>query len=365
MSAELKTYSNKYELFSWIRINSYKGLVVTGAFFYCMMRLCLRKQFQNYCQEYYDYVNRSQVFDPPRHYIYAFFACRLIHGAVAKEFFLYDFIHLNDRGRRQYITEISRYKIYQTYNGAKKRIEMQDKYLAYKAFQKFYKRDAIYITKDSKKEELEAFFSNRDGCIMKPNYQGCGRGIEIVRISDFPSREEAFAYILSMTDHILEELVVQSDVMHALHPQSVNTVRVYACRTKQGIEIFGSHLRIGLNDSVVDNAAQGGICVSITNDGYAWTSGVDEFGNIYLYHPNTNAYIPGMRLPQWEEAVKLVKEAMDVYPDIRFVGWDIAHTDSGWIIIEANDNAQFYGAQIPHHRGFRREIDKFLKESWG
>lgn len=360
MNAELNTYSSKFDMFTWMRINSYPGLVIVGFLFSFLLRLFLRKQYAFFSNEYDDYVKRSNVFDPPKHYKSAYFACLLIYGSVAKEFFLYDFIHLNDRGRRQFITEINRYKIYKTYNGAKKRIEMQDKYLAYQAFQKYYKREAIYITSDSTKEDLDSFFINRDSGIMKPNYRGCGRGIEIVRLQNFSSREEAYAYILSKTDHILEELVVQSEMMRSLHPHSVNTVRVYACRTTHGIEIFGSHLRIGKHGSVVDNAAQGGVCVSITNDGYAWTSGVDEFGNTYLYHPDTNAYLPGMRMPDWDNAVKLVTEAMDVFPDIRFVGWDLSHTNDGWIIIEANDNAQFYGAQIPHHRGFFKEIHQFL-----
>ena len=52
---------------------------------------------------------------------------------------------------------------------------------------------------------------------------------------------------------------------------------------------------------------------------------------------------------------------MLVFPDIRFVGWDLAYTDNGWIIIEANDNGQFHGYQIPYHHGCRKELENYIR----
>ena len=361
MAAEMKSYSDKYRVFTWIRLQSYRGTVFAGTLFTLFLKCAMSNKYRQFSEEYDEYIRAAGI-DPPKGCKKAYIACLLVYGAHVKEFFLYDFMHLNDSGRREFVTEINRYKIYQTYNGAKKRIEMQDKYLAYEAFRKYYHREMMRITKDTTADALRDFFRNRDAGILKPNLAGCGRGVEIVRLKDFSSPEEAFAYILTKTDYVLEELVQQAACMQALHPQSVNTVRVYACRTASGIRIFGSHLRIGVGDSVVDNAAQGGVVVSITNDGDAWTSGVDEFGSTHICHPDTHVRLPGLRMPEWEKAVQLVTEAMDVFPDIRFVGWDLAYTDAGWIIIEANDNAQFYGAQMPYHKGLRKEIDRYFQE---
>ena len=90
--------------------------------------------------------------------------------------------------------------------------------------------------------------------------------------------------------------------------------------------------------------------------------GVDEFGNTFLCHPDTGVPIPGMVMPDWDKAIAMIEEMMHVYPDIRFVGWDIAYTDQGWIVIEANDNGQFHGAQIPHHRGFMDQVKEYMAE---
>jgi len=368
MESKMKTFSGKFYMFNWLRIQSYAGLVFAGLFFSLLLKLCMRKRYREFSAEYDEFVSRAKLKGLPRGCKKAFFASLLIYGSYVREFFLYDFIHLNDRGRRSFITETNRYLFYPKYNGAGKRIEMQDKYLAYQAYRKFYRREVMRIDHETTVQDIKAFFqrcTRKDGCILKPNLAGCGRGIEIVRQADHPSEQDAYSYICSKQGYVMEELVEEAGIMKELHPGSVNTVRVYACRACDGIRIFGSHLRIGVGNSIVDNAALGGVVVSITKEGYAWTSGIDEFGRQYFCHPDTQIRLAGIQLPEWKKALQLIKEAMDVIPDIRFVGWDLAYTEQGWIIIEANDNAQFYGAQLPYHKGLLHEAEQYLQGTLG
>ena len=357
----MNTYSNVYNWFSWVRIQSYKGLVFFGSLAVFLIRLLFPSKYRGIHKEYTDYIQRAEIpYD--RREFGAIVVCIFVYGVTVKEYYLYHFANLNDSGRREYITERNRYNIYPYFNGAKKRVEMQDKYKAYLAYKKYYKRDAMFIGEKTSEEEIRSFFEGRNSVIIKPYMSGVGKGVEIVRLSAFETPEAAFSYLLSKRNYIMEEIVHQSGLLKELHPQSVNTVRVYACRLKTGVEIFGCHLRAGVGESVVDNAGQGGVIVSIDNDGIAWTSGMDEFGHTYVFHPDTHVFIPGMKMPEWDRAISLVKEAMLVHPDIRFVGWDIAYTDRGWIIIEANDNGQFHGYQIPHHKGVRKQMMSYAKE---
>ncbi|MBO4839092.1 MAG: hypothetical protein J5493_06980 [Lachnospiraceae bacterium] len=358
----MKTYSRIYDCFRWICINSFRGLAAAGMVFGFFMRLLAPRKYRSFSKAFDRYLEKAHISCPHFSNKMACLACHFIYGSSVNEFFLYHFAELNHRGRKKYITEINRYRLYAAFNGAKKRIEMQSKYRAYQAFQKYYKRKVLYIGKDTPEEEVRAFFAEWDRGILKPDKEGMGKGVEAVRLSDFGSTEEAVRYVLSKKDHVLEEPVRQTGLMRELHPQSVNTVRIYAVRLKDRIEIFGSHLRSGRGESVVDNAGQGGVVVSITNEGLSWTSGIDEFCGTFYRHPDTGVLIPGMVMPEWDKAVALVKEAMDVYPDIRFVGWDVAYTEKGWIIIEANDNGQFHGAQIPHHRGFWDQMQQYMTE---
>lgn len=358
----MKTYSRIYEMFRWIHINSFPGLVAAGLLFSLFMRLFAPGKYRSYSKSFELYLKQAEIDCPRFSNKMASIACHFIYGSTAKEYFIYDFSELNHRGRKRYITEINRYRLYPAFNGAKKRVEMQSKYKAYQAFEKFYKRKVLYIGEETAEEEIRAFFSEWDRGILKPDMGGVGKGVEVVKLSDYDSTEDAVRYVLTKKNYVLEEPLQQSGLLQQLHPQSVNTVRIYAVRLKDRIQIFGSHLRSGRGDSVVDNAGQGGVIVSITDDGFSWTSGVDEWKHVFRYHPDSGVLIPGMVMPEWDKAVAMIEEAMGVYPDIRFVGWDVAYTVKGWVIIEANDNGQFHGAQIPHHRGYWDQMQQYMTE---
>jgi len=53
-------------------------------------------------------------------------------------------------------------------------------------------------------------------------------------------------------------------------------------------------------------------------------------------HPETGTPFDGFRLPRWSEAIALAKTAQRAFPELRTLGWDMALTDDGPRIIEAN-----------------------------
>ncbi len=53
-------------------------------------------------------------------------------------------------------------------------------------------------------------------------------------------------------------------------------------------------------------------------------------------HPSTGAAFAGFRLPFWREAVDLVTAAQRRFPQLRTLGWDVALTGRGPVVIEAN-----------------------------
>jgi hypothetical protein len=53
-------------------------------------------------------------------------------------------------------------------------------------------------------------------------------------------------------------------------------------------------------------------------------------------HPGTGVSLDGFRLPHWHEAIDLAKTAQRCFPTLPTLGWDIALTEEGPQIIEAN-----------------------------
>ena len=53
-------------------------------------------------------------------------------------------------------------------------------------------------------------------------------------------------------------------------------------------------------------------------------------------HPDTGAVIAGHTLPLWEEAVAVTLRAHDAEPVSPAIGWDVALTPEGPVLLEAN-----------------------------
>lgn len=135
---------------------------------------------------------------------------------------------------------------------------------------------------------------------------------------------------------VAEELVKQHVKLNALFPNSVNTVRIV---TKDG-EIIGAGLRMGVGEAVVDNSSSGGISAPVDIDtGIVASFGEREKGEQierFAKHPDTGVAIIGFEIPFWKECVNYVALLSKKVSSISLIGWDIAITDQGPTLIEAN-----------------------------
>ena len=53
-------------------------------------------------------------------------------------------------------------------------------------------------------------------------------------------------------------------------------------------------------------------------------------------HPDTGASLGGFEIPEWDAVVELAKRASTAFDPVGFVGWDVAVTDDGPVLIEGN-----------------------------
>ena len=53
-------------------------------------------------------------------------------------------------------------------------------------------------------------------------------------------------------------------------------------------------------------------------------------------HPVTGAPTVGVQLPEWDAVLELVGRAAEAFAPLRAVGWDVAITDAGVALLEAN-----------------------------
>ncbi len=85
----------------------------------------------------------------------------------------------------------------------------------------------------------------------------------------------------------------------------------------------------------------------------------------YENHPNTGYPIKGAKIPMWKESLALIKEAGEILPQIGYVGWDVAVTPTGPVLIEGNNLPGHDILQLPPHVpdriGMLPQFKKYLK----
>jgi len=98
-----------------------------------------------------------------------------------------------------------------------------------------------------------------------------------------------------------------------------------------------SSLRMPVGQVDIDNFAAGGIAANIDASGYL-TTAMEKFGSYRFFdvHPYTNTPITGTMLENFNDAPALAMRSHDLLTDICFVGWDIAYTQHGLMVIEGN-----------------------------
>lgn len=260
-----------------------------------------------------------------------------------EEFFMWDFEHLTQSEVLAYCPEFDHNIFVLTVNNFATAKLFRDKWSTYKRFAKYFKRACVYVENlaDLQKKEVKQFLKDNSLYLAKPVGACCGRGIQ--KLSNESNEQLKNILLESNTGggYLLESFIIQSPKMGVLHPASVNTIRIPTINYGDHIEIFHPYMRMGMNNSFVDNVASGGIAALIDpTTGIVMSSG-DEFGNSYTVHPNTNEPIVGFKIPYWEDAITTVKQMASEVPDVHYVGWDLALTNQGWVMIEGNEDGQF------------------------
>lgn len=238
-----------------------------------------------------------------------------------------------------------------------------DKWETYKKYKLYYKRECIALESENDIEKFERYIAIHPVFVKKDVYEACGRGIELIHMSEEISAKDCLKKILTSRRIILEEPVEQSCKLAELNASSVNTVRCFTLRLKSGYVIPWTFMKIGRNGSFVDNGGAGGLLVGIdTKTGICNTDGVDEYGKRFEKHPDSGVVFKGFMLPDWNSMIEICKEMAAKEPKVPWIGWDMAHTDKGWIVIEGNSLSETIGPQVTLLKGVKRELESYISQ---
>lgn len=252
----------------------------------------------------------------------------VVFGASPDDYFRYQFYRKNWTERRKFVVWRTGKKLVKKYNSKNAFAVFNDKRLMNKALGDYIGRRWLDLSTATEKE-FEHFSASVGDIIMKPYDGAGGHGIFILR-----QAEKQRICISDYGKYIAEEVLIQHPDLAELNASSVNTIRVL---TFCG-EIISCVLKVGRGGAVVDNMSSNGMYGNI-NIEYGLTDSAfyDIDLNEYLYHPTSGMRLIGVEIPRWNELKALVRKAAQVFPDVRYIGWDCAVLRDKVVIVEANE----------------------------
>ncbi len=291
--------------------------------------------------------------------------CGLKYGAGYKDYELCEWYNLNSEQRETYVTRGINNRIVSLLNDKEYYHILDNKIEFNNTFGEFLGRRWIDMTTATLKD-FEQFAQGLTFIISKPVAEACGRGVEKINVSDFENTTALFEHLKSIESGLCEEFVVQHKDVSALYPHSVNTYRVVTVLTEGEAHIVYAFIRIGNGGRFVDNINAGGMAAPINiQSGIIEYPAFDKDSIYYETHPYTNCAIKGWQLPFWKESVQMVLKAAKVIPQVGYVGWDVAVTENGPLLIEGNPFPGHDILQMPPHVpdkiGMLPQFKKYIK----
>lgn len=201
------------------------------------------------------------------------------------------------------------------------------------------------------------------GKVVLKNSKGqVGAEVQVVVVTNYTEQSLLELMAIHKFD-LIEEFVTQHDQLMALSASGLNTIRVISQIHANAVNILAARIRISIN-SPVDNLAAGNIACSIDLS-TGRINGPGIFSDITKssvdVHPVSLHKLYGFQIPFWNEVLKLVEDAASSIPENKSIGWDVAITNEGPLLIEGNHNWCKLLWQLPVGRGLKGELEIFDK----
>ncbi len=147
----------------------------------------------------------------------------------------------------------------------------------------------------------------------------------------------------------------------------VATVRVITLMTEEGPRIFRAAWKIPAGANSVDNFwREGNILAAIDLENGTVSRAITGTGTAMREidkHPDTGAAFSGLKVPLFEDICRAALTGAAAFSGFGLLGWDIAATKDGPVVIELNDTPDAVMAQIAHRKGLLdAEFAAFLQD---
>lgn len=260
----------------------------------------------------------------------------VVYEVAFQDYQDWDFFSLNRAERRTYMTHPKSNHLALKYNHPDFRNKLADKLQFNKEFAEYLGREWIDV-REVDAAGVEVFVTRHGAVIAKVTDSLGGIGIAKHEASEITNYEPFRSDLLQGRQFLLEQLIPQHEEMSRLCNTSVNTLRVISFFDGETVQVIASVLKIG-NGGAIDNFSHGGMYTMLDDHGKAHYAAFDGENRTFTVHPVTGTPIVGFQVPLFDDVLSFVDTIARVVPEVPYVGWDIAITPTGPVVIEGNYN---------------------------
>lgn len=235
-------------------------------------------------------------------------------------------------------------------------------------FARLQPRDLILKTIDGRHGAGLIMFELRDG-ILRDKRGNIWSSEDLLR---YCQRTGINAYDNRSAGFLVQEYLEAADVLKPIMPgPGLGTLRMITFMNRNFIpDIVYSFLKVPAKDSLSDNfdhGNTGNMLVSIDlktgflQEGWGKLSGFSSLSKLN-FHPDTGIEFNKIHIPCWSEVKMLVKQAAQSFSEFKTIGWDIAVSNRGIYILEANWRYDAGGTQITLQRGIKSEMKQLFSQ---
>lgn len=262
--------------------------------------------------------------------------CMLRRGVGYLDYVTFGFAYIGRDKRDTFMTMDDNITLVRRMNQREAYPVLNDKLLFNGTYARFLGR--TYLDLRQGQAAFEAFCQGKETFFAKKLSSFGGIGVRKVCLEN-ADLGELYRELMEQELYLAEETIRQHPEMDRLCSRSVNTIRITTIVSDRGnVHSLYAVLRVGSGEKDVDNISSGGMYTMLDGDGVVCSPAFqDKTVAYYEAHPLTGVPFQGFRVPFFREAVELCCQAAQVEPRLRYIGWDVAITPEGPVLVEGNN----------------------------
>ena len=264
--------------------------------------------------------------------------CEVRYGIGYLDYHVFGFGERHGAVRKTYMTVVHNQALTRQMNDPAYFYQLNDKIEFDTIFADLLKRRFLDLRKTDA-AGLRDFCAGTEAIFCKPAGLCGGEGIQRVVTADIGDYDALYDSLVKNGQLLIEEPIRQHPDMNQLCPDSVNTVRIVTLVTDNGAQMVYALVRMGMGGVCVDNVSSGGMYAPVNEHGQLYRPAFcDKTGKYYERHPLTGTDIVGFQIPLFDQALDLCRMASQrVEEHLKYIGWDVAITPDGPVLVEGNN----------------------------